>query len=105
MSAVAIHAHQDGIHHVVSNLIEAGAVESTQTWRSTFCSSHCLFPKTCSHNGTSGYVTVGAEPNLADHGLNTALHLLLIPRVNIKSDGSSFDAAETAKATSMEIRI
>ena len=108
MSAVATHAHQDGIHHVVSNLIEAGAVVNQRRRgdrRSALhiaCSSRRRVPTTAL---LDTLLRVGAEPNLADHGLNTALHLLLIPRVNIwiqaKADGSSFDAAETAKATSM----
>ena len=108
MSAVATHAHQDGIHHVVSSLLEAGALVNQRRRgdrRSALhiaCSSRRRVPTTAL---LDTLLRVGAEPNLADHGLNTALHLLLIPRVNIwiqaKADGSSFDAAETAKATSM----
>ena len=108
MSAVATHAHQPGIHHVVSSLLEAGALVNQRRRgdrRSALhiaCSSRRRVPTTAL---LDTLLRVGAEPNLADHGLNTALHLLLIPRVNIwiqaKADGSSFDAAETAKATSM----
>ena len=92
----------------MSNFIEAGAVVNQRRRgdrRSALhiaCSSRRRVPTTAL---LDTLLRVGAEPNLADHGLNTALHLLLIPRVNMwiqaKSDGSSFDAAETAKATSM----
>ena len=107
MSAVATHAHQPGIHHVVQSLLDAGAVVNQRRRgdrRSALhiaCSSRRRVPTTAL---LDTLLRVGAEPNLADHGLNTALHLLVMPRVNMwiqaKADGTSFKASEVAKATS-----
>ena len=82
MSAVATHAHQDGTHHVVSNLIEAGAVVNQRRRGDRVLLFTLLVPLEDVFPQRHFWIRyfVCAEPNLADHGANTALHLLLIPR-------------------------